>query len=120
MEITKPVNKANGVQSELQNNDTQEVSTESAQLVVDLSAMVNMLQYRTKGIEYLAEFFDLVWEEITKLGKFTRIDIVGDNYEEEHPLKAQTRTGRGSGTVVLLKLDEALPSNFGEDFFTEQ
>ena len=52
-----------------------------------------------------------------RIGAFTRLDFVGDNYINSHPLKVRTRKNRGLGTVVSLSLNGPPPANFG-DFLT--
>ena len=52
------------------------------------------------------------------MGSFLRVDLVADNYQDSHPLKAQTRSNRGSGTTVVLRTEGRLPKNFTSDFMS--
>ncbi len=59
--------------------------------------VANLLQYRAKVNKTVTsvvryEDWDFHWG----------VDFVGDNYVDEHPLKAQTQRNRGAGTVISI------------------
>jgi hypothetical protein len=93
----------------------------NTQLIVDLSMLITKLQYnKFEHSATFKDFFDLAWNEIVRLlgqcGNQNRLDIVGDNYEEDHLLKGATRSSRGTGTTVEVHPNAVLPNNFGSDF----
>ena len=101
------------------NNVPKQFDSHLSQLVIDLSMITVILvrQASTKSLTTLKSFFDKVWDHIIILSRsYIRVDIVGDNYEDNHPLKDQTRTTRGSGTSTNLHLDGPLPTSFTNDF----
>ena len=93
------------------------VALADTQLVVDLS-MISKLMVATLNSSCVTvkDFCNKVWSYINSK-KYSRVDIVGDNYETPHLLKNSTRVDRGSGTTVNFDLDSELPSNFKTDFF---
>ena len=89
------------------------------QLIVDLSMVTVKLSHQpvTKTLKSMKSFFDKVWDYIIGLGQYcSTVYIVTDNYTDDHPLKYQTRSARGSGTNVDFRLTSPLPSNFSSDF----
>ena len=92
-------------------------AADATQLIVDLS-MVTKVQVSVLNIDHTTtfkDFFDQVWRYINNK-HYTRIDVVGDNYETPHILKNSTREDRGTGTTVNFDIDSTLPSNFKKDF----
>ena len=83
--------------------------------------LITKLQYnKFEHSATFKDFFDLAWNEIVRLlgqcGNPNRLDIVGDNHEEDHLLKGATRSSRGTGTTVEVHPNAVLPNNFGSDF----
>ena len=50
---------------------------------------------------------------------YTRIDIVSDDYQNEHPIKSKTRASRGQGTKVAFELDSRFKSKIGDFLHNE-
>ena len=42
-----------------------------------------------------------VWSEIELLGSFDRVEIITDNYDDDHSLKEATRKARGQGGTKI-------------------
>lgn len=66
------------------NKDESILPVRATHLVIDLSMLVVSIVNRrsTAGVKTVLKFFDLVWREITWLGEYSRIDLVGDNYTQ--------------------------------------
>ena len=94
-----------------------EPSQSTGLLVVDISMVVCAVQAKSTATTVIGFFQDVRRTILSIPGNFQRIDLVGDNYEDQHHLKENTRSTRGHGTVVAtLELSDSLPLNFKKDF----
>ena len=94
-----------------------------SQLIVDLS-MMTLSTAQTPGANFVTikNLCDQVWQNIEELrveNSCTRIDIVSDDYQNEHPIKSKTRASRGQGTKVAFELDSRFKSKIGDFLHNE-
>ena len=76
-----------------------------SQLIIDLSMMTLRVAHM-KSLQRLKTVKDLcskVCSEIglLGLGSFGRVEIITDDYDDDHPLKEATRKGRGQGGTKI-------------------
>ena len=69
----------------------------------------------SQWLKTVKDICDKIWSEIQLLGTFDRVEILTDNYDDEHPIKQATRTARGQGgTKLSIDLTSDLPPKLQE------
>ena len=107
-------------------NEIPSCSTKTySQLILDLSFITKKVSQRTH-FETVKDLCDQVWQNILEQAiGYDRVDVVPDDYSNEHPIKAIARLLRGGyetkvsfelNSRIVAKISEFLDNEDNKDF----